>query len=98
MVNSNFTSFIIPVAFFRYSNGFAFPLLIIYYHHFLTADVDFIAVFELLLVFCQQGEGSRGIARQCYSITTQLLILYYILSYEENLLASTKQLGMFETK
>uniref|UniRef100_A0A7N8YD75 Integrator complex subunit 2 n=1 Tax=Mastacembelus armatus TaxID=205130 RepID=A0A7N8YD75_9TELE len=49
---------------------------------------------EILSVFqSSQGEAGRG-GRQRYSITTQLLILYYILSYEENLLASTKQLGM----
>uniref|UniRef100_A0A8C6LFK7 Integrator complex subunit 2 n=1 Tax=Nothobranchius furzeri TaxID=105023 RepID=A0A8C6LFK7_NOTFU len=36
--------------------------------------------------------------RQRYSITTQLLILYYILSYEENLLASTKQLALMKRK
>uniref|UniRef100_A0A669CRK8 Integrator complex subunit 2 n=1 Tax=Oreochromis niloticus TaxID=8128 RepID=A0A669CRK8_ORENI len=36
--------------------------------------------------------------RQRYSITTQLLILYYILSYEENLLASTKQLALMQKK
>uniref|UniRef100_A0A665W0A4 Integrator complex subunit 2 n=2 Tax=Echeneis naucrates TaxID=173247 RepID=A0A665W0A4_ECHNA len=41
--------------------------------------------------------GSRG-GRQRYSITTQLLILYYILSYEENLLASTKQLALMQRK
>ncbi|GLD47162.1 integrator complex subunit 2 isoform X1, partial [Lates japonicus] len=40
---------------------------------------------------------SRG-GRQRYSITTQLLILYYILSYEENLLASTKQLALMQRK
>uniref|UniRef100_A0A4W5NE89 Uncharacterized protein n=1 Tax=Hucho hucho TaxID=62062 RepID=A0A4W5NE89_9TELE len=39
-----------------------------------------------------QGEGGRGV-RSRYSITTQLLILYYILSYEEALLANTKQLA-----
>uniref|UniRef100_A0A3B5KFN0 Integrator complex subunit 2 n=1 Tax=Takifugu rubripes TaxID=31033 RepID=A0A3B5KFN0_TAKRU len=56
---------------------------------------------EILNVFLSsagQGEGSRGIARQRYSITTQLLILYYILSYEENLLASTKQLALMQKK
>ncbi|TNM84665.1 hypothetical protein fugu_008843 [Takifugu bimaculatus] len=56
---------------------------------------------EILNVFlssAEQGEGSRGIARQRYSITTQLLILYYILSYEENLLASTKQLALMQKK
>uniref|UniRef100_A0A8D0CMA4 Integrator complex subunit 2 n=1 Tax=Sander lucioperca TaxID=283035 RepID=A0A8D0CMA4_SANLU len=53
---------------------------------------------EILNVFqCSQGEGSRG-GRQRYSITTQLLILYYILSYEENLLASTKQLALMQRK
>ncbi|KAM8899407.1 integrator complex subunit 2 isoform 2-T2 [Spinachia spinachia] len=55
---------------------------------------------EILNVFQSStgtGEGSRG-GRQCYSITTQLLILYYILSYEENLLASTKQLALMQRK
>uniref|UniRef100_A0A3Q1HAA3 Integrator complex subunit 2 n=1 Tax=Anabas testudineus TaxID=64144 RepID=A0A3Q1HAA3_ANATE len=52
---------------------------------------------EILNVFqisAGQGEGRR----QRYSITTQLLILYYILSYEENLLASTKQLALMQRK
>lgn len=48
---------------------------------------------HVVFLVVQQGEA-RGGGRQRYSITTQLLILYYILSYEENLLASTKQLGM----
>ncbi|KAM9348084.1 integrator complex subunit 2 [Symphorus nematophorus] len=54
---------------------------------------------EILNVFQSSagGEGSRG-GRQRYSITTQLLILYYILSYEENLLASTKQLALMQRK
>eukprot|EP00064_Thunnus_orientalis_P002641 superscaffoldBa00000199_g2648 len=55
---------------------------------------------EILNVFqasAGQGEVSRG-GRQRYSITTQLLILYYILSYEENLLASTKQLALMQKK
>ncbi|XP_037543533.1 integrator complex subunit 2 [Nematolebias whitei] len=53
---------------------------------------------EILNVFqSSQGDGSRG-GRQRYSITTQLLILYYILSYEENLLASTKQLALMQRK
>uniref|UniRef100_A0A8C4EW05 Integrator complex subunit 2 n=1 Tax=Dicentrarchus labrax TaxID=13489 RepID=A0A8C4EW05_DICLA len=53
---------------------------------------------EILNVFqSSQGEASRG-GRQRYSITTQLLILYYILSYEENLLASTKQLALMQRK
>uniref|UniRef100_H3C0A5 Integrator complex subunit 2 n=1 Tax=Tetraodon nigroviridis TaxID=99883 RepID=H3C0A5_TETNG len=56
---------------------------------------------EILNVFLSsagQGESSCGGARQRYSITTQLLILYYILSYEENLLASTKQLALMQKK
>ncbi|XP_069576218.1 integrator complex subunit 2 isoform X2 [Brachyistius frenatus] len=54
---------------------------------------------EILNVFQSSagGDGSRG-GRQRYSITTQLLILYYILSYEENLLASTKQLALMQRK
>uniref|UniRef100_H3D254 Integrator complex subunit 2 n=1 Tax=Tetraodon nigroviridis TaxID=99883 RepID=H3D254_TETNG len=55
---------------------------------------------EILNVFLSSagGESSCGGARQRYSITTQLLILYYILSYEENLLASTKQLALMQKK
>uniref|UniRef100_A0A3P8RA74 Integrator complex subunit 2 n=1 Tax=Astatotilapia calliptera TaxID=8154 RepID=A0A3P8RA74_ASTCA len=49
---------------------------------------------EILIVFL----SSAGVRRQRYSITTQLLILYYILSYEENLLASTKQLALMQKK
>uniref|UniRef100_A0A8D3DGZ2 Integrator complex subunit 2 n=1 Tax=Scophthalmus maximus TaxID=52904 RepID=A0A8D3DGZ2_SCOMX len=52
---------------------------------------------EILRVFQSSAGGSRG-GRQRYSITTQLLILYYILSYEENLLASTKQLALMQRK
>uniref|UniRef100_A0A8C3AIJ9 Integrator complex subunit 2 n=1 Tax=Cyclopterus lumpus TaxID=8103 RepID=A0A8C3AIJ9_CYCLU len=52
---------------------------------------------EILNVFQSSAGGSRG-GRQRYSITTQLLILYYILSYEENLLASTKQLALMQRK
>ncbi|XP_008331055.1 integrator complex subunit 2 [Cynoglossus semilaevis] len=55
---------------------------------------------EILTVFqsaAWPGDGVRG-GRQRYSITTQLLILYYILSYEENLLASTKQLALMQKK
>lgn len=44
---------------------------------------------------CQKWDSCRSGARQRYSITAQLLILYYILSYEESLLASTKQLGRY---
>uniref|UniRef100_A0A8C6TTT3 Integrator complex subunit 2 n=1 Tax=Neogobius melanostomus TaxID=47308 RepID=A0A8C6TTT3_9GOBI len=50
---------------------------------------------EILNVF-QNSAGVSGRTR--YSITTQLLILYYILSYEENLLASTKQLAAMQRK
>uniref|UniRef100_A0A3B4H7F3 Integrator complex subunit 2 n=1 Tax=Pundamilia nyererei TaxID=303518 RepID=A0A3B4H7F3_9CICH len=51
---------------------------------------------EILIVFQSSAGVSPG--RQRYSITTQLLILYYILSYEENLLASTKQLALMQKK
>uniref|UniRef100_A0A669AWV9 Integrator complex subunit 2 n=1 Tax=Oreochromis niloticus TaxID=8128 RepID=A0A669AWV9_ORENI len=51
---------------------------------------------EILNVFQSSAGVSSG--RQRYSITTQLLILYYILSYEENLLASTKQLALMQKK
>uniref|UniRef100_A0A6Q2XLY1 Integrator complex subunit 2 n=1 Tax=Esox lucius TaxID=8010 RepID=A0A6Q2XLY1_ESOLU len=44
-------------------------------------------------------QGSAGVrVRSRYSITTQLLILYYILSYEEALLANTKQLALMQRK
>uniref|UniRef100_A0A8C1T6I7 Integrator complex subunit 2 n=1 Tax=Cyprinus carpio TaxID=7962 RepID=A0A8C1T6I7_CYPCA len=48
---------------------------------------------EILNVF-QDG----GKARSQYTITTQLLILYYILSYEEALLANTKTLALMQKK
>lgn len=44
--------------------------------------------------FSVQGENARPTQR--YSITTQLLVLYYVLSYEEALLANTKILGICE--
>lgn len=47
-----------------------------------------------LFWFYVQGENAR--LTQRYSITTQLLVLYYVLSYEEALLASTKILGTYE--
>ncbi|XP_061754185.1 integrator complex subunit 2 [Nerophis ophidion] len=54
---------------------------------------------EILRVFqASSGQGDSRGGRQRYSITTQLLILYYILSYEENLLASTKQLALMQKK
>ncbi|XP_030217824.1 integrator complex subunit 2 [Gadus morhua] len=55
---------------------------------------------EILCVFQSttgHGEGGRG-QRQRHSLTPQLLILYYILSYEESLLASTKQLALMQKK
>ncbi|XP_056140438.1 integrator complex subunit 2 isoform X2 [Lampris incognitus] len=54
---------------------------------------------EILNVFQSSagGDSSRG-GRLRYTITTQLLILYYILSYEENLLASTKLLALMQKK
>ncbi|KAM4619896.1 integrator complex subunit 2 isoform 2-T2 [Polymixia lowei] len=54
---------------------------------------------EILNVFQSSagGEGGRG-GRLRYTITTQLLILYYILSYEENLLSSTKALALMQKK
>uniref|UniRef100_A0A671RPS5 Integrator complex subunit 2-like n=1 Tax=Sinocyclocheilus anshuiensis TaxID=1608454 RepID=A0A671RPS5_9TELE len=48
---------------------------------------------EILNVF-QDG----GKVRSQYTITTQLLILYYILSYEEALLANTKTLALMQKK
>ncbi|XP_075875995.1 integrator complex subunit 2 [Nelusetta ayraudi] len=56
---------------------------------------------EILSVFLSSSgkwESCRSGVRQRYSITTQLLILYYILSYEESLLASTKQLALMQRK
>lgn len=49
---------------------------------------------DLCIWFYIQGENTR--LSQRYSITTQLLVLYYVLSYEEALLANTKILGMCE--
>uniref|UniRef100_A0A8B9HQU6 Integrator complex subunit 2 n=1 Tax=Astyanax mexicanus TaxID=7994 RepID=A0A8B9HQU6_ASTMX len=49
---------------------------------------------EILSVF----QGRLGVLHSQYSITTQLLILYYILSYEEALLANTKALALMQKK
>lgn len=49
---------------------------------------------NLSMWFYVQGENTR--LTQRYSITTQLLVLYYVLSYEEALLANTKILGIRE--
>lgn len=46
---------------------------------------------DLCVWFYVQGENTRPTQR--FSITTQLLVLYYVLSYEEALLANTKILG-----
>uniref|UniRef100_A0A8B9HIT2 Integrator complex subunit 2 n=2 Tax=Astyanax mexicanus TaxID=7994 RepID=A0A8B9HIT2_ASTMX len=51
---------------------------------------------EILSVFQGRGDASR--LHSQYSITTQLLILYYILSYEEALLANTKALALMQKK
>ncbi|XP_026075615.1 integrator complex subunit 2-like [Carassius auratus] len=53
---------------------------------------------EILNVFQGLGGGDGGKARSQYTITTQLLILYYILSYEEALLANTKTLALMQKK
>uniref|UniRef100_A0AAR2IYY9 Integrator complex subunit 2 n=1 Tax=Pygocentrus nattereri TaxID=42514 RepID=A0AAR2IYY9_PYGNA len=53
---------------------------------------------EILNVFQGRAEGDGGKGRSQYSITTQLLILYYILSYEEALLANTKALALMQKK
>ncbi|KAG7483778.1 hypothetical protein MATL_G00041950 [Megalops atlanticus] len=53
---------------------------------------------EILNVFQGLGGGDSSRVRSQYSITTQLLILYYILSYEEALLASTKALALMQKK
>lgn len=49
--------------------------------------------FKMILKhFCYlQSDSTR--LNQRFSITAQLLVLYYILSYEEALLANTKTLG-----
>ncbi|XP_059400476.1 integrator complex subunit 2-like [Carassius carassius] len=53
---------------------------------------------EILNVFQGLAGGDGGKARSQYTITTQLLILYYILSYEEALLANTKTLALMQKK
>ncbi|NWT62830.1 INT2 protein, partial [Erythrocercus mccallii] len=49
---------------------------------------------EILNVFQGLSGGENTRPTQRFSITTQLLVLYYVLSYEEALLASTKILGV----
>ncbi|KAG9351846.1 hypothetical protein JZ751_023097 [Albula glossodonta] len=53
---------------------------------------------EILNVFQGLTGGDSGRGRTAYSITTQLLILYYILSYEEALLVNTKALALMQRK
>ncbi|XP_065114583.1 integrator complex subunit 2 [Paramisgurnus dabryanus] len=53
---------------------------------------------EILNVFQGLVGGDGGKVRSQYTITTQLLILYYILSYEEALLANTKALALMQKK
>ncbi|KAL1266568.1 hypothetical protein QQF64_002243, partial [Cirrhinus molitorella] len=53
---------------------------------------------EILNVFQGLAGGDGGKVRSQYTITTQLLILYYILSYEEALLANTKTLALMQKK
>uniref|UniRef100_A0A673ZP22 Integrator complex subunit 2 n=1 Tax=Salmo trutta TaxID=8032 RepID=A0A673ZP22_SALTR len=50
---------------------------------------------EILTVY--QG-STAGVNELLNTITTQLLILYYILSYEEALLSNTKQLALMQRK
>ncbi|KAI5099789.1 integrator complex subunit 2 [Silurus meridionalis] len=52
---------------------------------------------EIINVFEGRTGGAAGKGQQ-YSITTQLLILYYILSYEEALLANSKALVLMQKK
>uniref|UniRef100_A0A8B9HRR0 Integrator complex subunit 2 n=1 Tax=Astyanax mexicanus TaxID=7994 RepID=A0A8B9HRR0_ASTMX len=53
---------------------------------------------EILSVFQGRLGVYDGKVHSQYSITTQLLILYYILSYEEALLANTKALALMQKK
>ncbi|XP_043910471.1 integrator complex subunit 2 [Protopterus annectens] len=53
---------------------------------------------EILNVFQGLTGGECSRPRQRYSITAQLLVLYYILSYEEALLANTKSLAAMQKK
>ncbi|NXF35397.1 INT2 protein, partial [Nyctibius bracteatus] len=53
---------------------------------------------EILNVFQGLAGGENTRVTQRFSITTQLLVLYYVLSYEEALLASTKILAAMQKK
>ncbi|XP_062870310.1 integrator complex subunit 2 isoform X2 [Trichomycterus rosablanca] len=53
---------------------------------------------EIRCIFNGQTWDNGGKGRAQYSITSQLLILYYILSYEEALLANTKTLVLMQKK
>ncbi|KAL4608764.1 integrator complex subunit 2 [Arapaima gigas] len=53
---------------------------------------------EILSVFQGLTGGDSNQAQSRYSITPQLLVLYYVLSYEEALLANTKTLALMQKK
>uniref|UniRef100_A0A8C3HA53 Integrator complex subunit 2 n=1 Tax=Chrysemys picta bellii TaxID=8478 RepID=A0A8C3HA53_CHRPI len=53
---------------------------------------------EILNVFQGLTGGENARVNQRYSITAQLLVLYYVLSYEEALLANTKTLAAMQKK
>ncbi|NXX69195.1 INT2 protein, partial [Spizella passerina] len=53
---------------------------------------------EILNVFQGLSGGENARSTQRFSITTQLLVLYYVLSYEEALLANTKILAAMQRK
>uniref|UniRef100_A0A8C5UGN5 Integrator complex subunit 2 n=1 Tax=Malurus cyaneus samueli TaxID=2593467 RepID=A0A8C5UGN5_9PASS len=53
---------------------------------------------EILNVFQGLSGGENTRPTQRFSITTQLLVLYYVLSYEEALLANTKILAAMQRK
>uniref|UniRef100_A0A8C2Q6T6 Integrator complex subunit 2 n=1 Tax=Cyprinus carpio TaxID=7962 RepID=A0A8C2Q6T6_CYPCA len=80
------------------------PLIVVYINSILTpasktnleATIQPITEQEILNVF--QGLAGVEKVRSHYTITTQLLILYYILSYEEALLANTKTLALMQKK
>uniref|UniRef100_A0A8K9WXX6 Integrator complex subunit 2 n=1 Tax=Oncorhynchus mykiss TaxID=8022 RepID=A0A8K9WXX6_ONCMY len=77
------------------------PLINVYINSILTPDLQGqpqgLVLSITIRLALWQVEGGRGV-RSRYSITTQLLILYYILSYEEALMAITKQLSLLQRK
>uniref|UniRef100_A0A8C2KJH5 Integrator complex subunit 2 n=1 Tax=Cyprinus carpio TaxID=7962 RepID=A0A8C2KJH5_CYPCA len=82
------------------------PLIVVYINSILTpasktnleATIQPITEQEILNVFQGLAGGDGEKVRSHYTITTQLLILYYILSYEEALLANTKTLALMQKK